>query len=171
MRSSAKKADCRSRGFKAGGLLIFSFFLAVLVSPASLPAQQTNSVPRITGRYHFIGPQDVLAILEEEGTLKGYVDVFQGQDESDAILSYPIALGSRKGNHVEFRTRKIHEKYYRFTGTVARGAGKKPGDPDYLQLSGEIDIITSNSVTGEQKTERRQVILKSMGKNEGAPGE
>lgn len=123
----------------------------------------------MTSRYHFLGPQDTLAILQEENTLKGYIDVFQGEAESDAVLSYPLTIGSRNGNQVSFRTRKIHEKYYRFNGTVKRGTGKKPGDSDYLQLTGRLETITSNSVTGTNKVGTQQVVLKSLGKDEGMP--
>lgn len=130
---------------------------------------QTAEVPSMTGRYHFLDPQDTLAVLQEENVLKGYIDVFQGENESDALLSYPITIGSREGNHVEFRTRKIHEKYYRFTGVIERGSGRRPGDPDYLQLAGDLETVTSNSVTGEQKTEHKQVLFKSIGKNEEEP--
>lgn len=149
-------------------LFVFVVLLFAFVLPAQLPAQ-TAEAPSMTGRYHFLGPEDTLAVLQEEDVLKGYIDVFQGEDESDALLSYPITIGSRKGNHVEFRTRKIHEKYYRFTGTVERGSGRRPGDPDFLRLAGELDTVASNSVTGEQKTDRKQVVFKSMGKNEGEP--
>ncbi len=126
-----------------------------------------EEAPVMTGRYHFLGPQDELAILQEETTLKGFIDVYQGENESDALLSYPITIGTRNGNHVEFRTRTIHEKYYRFNGTVARGSGKKPGDPDYLQLVGTLETYTSNSVTGQKSVVRGAVVFKSMGKNEG----
>ena len=147
---------------------------ALLLFAQALNAQKNatpQAVPDITGRYHFLSPDDVVAILEEEGKLKGYIDVYQGEDESDAILSYQIAIGTRSGNQVEFKTRKIHEKYYRFTGTVERGKGSKEGDPDYLQLVGELQTVTSNSVTGRDSVETKPVILKSIGKNEGVPDE
>lgn len=130
-------------------------------------AQADSTVPRMTGRYHFLGQEDSLSILQEEDALKGYIDVFEGESESDDVLSYPITIGSRKGDHVEFKTRPIHEKFYRFSGSVERGTGKKPGDPDYLQLEGELQTITLNSITGEQKTVKQQVVLKSIPRGEG----
>ncbi len=133
-----------------------------------LRAQQAN-VPKMTGRYHFLGPEDSVNILQEENMLKGYIDVFTGSQESDSIFSYPLIIGSRKSNQISFRTGKIHEKYYRFNGIVERGKGEKSGDPDYLQLVGELETITSNSVTGTHKVEKQHVILKSLGKNEGVP--
>lgn len=132
-------------------------------------AQPSETVPHMTGRYHFLGPEDALSILQEEGILKGYIDVYEGDSESDEVLSYQITIGSRRGNHVEFRTRPIHEKFYRFNGTVERGTGKKPSDPDYLQLNGELLTITLNSVTGQQKTESQKVILKSIPRGQGPP--
>ena len=69
-------------------------FAAVLspAAPARLLAQMPSSIGDITGRYHFIGPDDTLAILEEEGRLKGFVEVYQEEDESDAVLSYTCLL-------------------------------------------------------------------------------
>ncbi len=169
---------CQSRSASRNALLhgwlpalaMITASMLLLAMPASpLRAQQLAVPENMTGRYHFIGPEDTLAILQEENTLKGYIDVFQGPMESDAILSYPLTIGSRNHNAVSFRTRKIHDKYYRFKGAVERGTGKKPGDSDYLRLVGELETITSNSVTGTEDVKQQQVTLKSFGKGEGPP--
>jgi hypothetical protein len=158
-RSALKKALARS------GLL-----LAVLSTAAIVARAQTtptaNRAPVMTGRYHFLAAQDELAILQEETMLKGFIDVVQGPNESQDFLSYPITIGSRHGNQVSFRTRTIHEKYYRFAGTIERGKGKKIGDPDYLQLTGVLETITSDSVTGQHQVIRQSVVFKSYGRNE-----
>lgn len=144
--------------------------LAVLVLPViflssgRLRAQQESEEIRdITGRYQFLAAGDALALLEEEGKLKGYIDVLQGEDESDAILSYSISLGWRKKNQVEFKTRKIHQKYYRFSGAVQRGSGHTERDPDFLRLVGDLEIITVNPESGEEAAQRMHVVFKSMG--------
>ena len=121
----------------------------------------------VTGNYHFLSPQDKLAILDEEGNLSGYLDVFQAEDESDTLLSYPITNGSRRNEHVEFKTGKIHQKYYRFAGVAQRGQGKKDTDPDHLRLVGDLEIVTVNGETGAESAERRQVVFQRMGKGEG----
>ena len=121
-------------------------------------------IPDITGNYQFLTAADTLAILEEEEKLKGYVDVFQGEDESDAILSYPITAGTRKGMQVEFRTGKIHQKYYRFSGKVERGAGRAENEPDFLRLVGGLEIVTVNGETGEESVQRPHVVFKSLGR-------
>lgn len=136
----------------------------------NLQAQSAaGQVSDITGDYEFLQPYDTLAILQEDQMVKGYIDVLQGQSESDAILSYPITIGERNGDHVEFRTRKIHEMYYRFSGNAQRGKGKKKDDPDYLELVGELQTITTNSVTNHETVERRQEVFKSKGKNAEGP--
>lgn len=139
--------------------------LPLVMASATLAAgkQQDKPIEDVTGKYEFLSPDDTLAILEEEGKLKGYVDVYQGEDESDAILSYPLSIGTRSGDHVEFKTGKIHERYYRFSGTVERGKGRSMKDPDYLRLVGELQIIQTNSVTGQESVDKRSVILKSKG--------
>ena len=137
--------------------------------PRSLLAQQgERSVEDATGKYHFLGPDDTLGLLEEEGKIKGYLDVVPGEEESDDVLSFTITLGSRQGNHIEFKTSKIHQKYYRFSGSVERGSGKHEGDPDYARLVGDLSIVGVNGDTGAESTESKHVVLKSMGKNEGA---
>jgi len=128
--------------------------------------QRPAPIDDVTGNYHFLSPQDKLAILDEEGKLSGYLDVFQSEDESDALLSYPIMIGSRQNERVEFKTGKIHQKYYRFSGTAQRGQGKKDTDPDYLRLVGDLEIVTVSGETGTESVERRQVVFQRMGKGE-----
>lgn len=144
--------------------------LAALGAWGSMKAQSAASkVDDITGDYQFLEPYNTLAILQEDEMLKGYIDVLQGQSESDAVLSYPITIGERKSDQVEFRTRTIHAMYYRFSGTVQRGKGNKKGDPDYLELVGELQTIRHNSVTHQDTVDRKQVIFKSKGKTEREP--
>jgi len=140
-------------------LPLLLFPLAIRGAP-----QETGEIQDITGRYHFLTAEDTLALLEEDGKLKGYVDVLQGEEESDAVLSYLITIGSRKKDHVEFKTGKIHQKYYRFAGTVERGSGHQEQNPDYLRLVGDLEIITINPESGEEVAERRHVVFKSLGR-------
>jgi len=158
----------------APNLLLKALWVAIavvtFVAWGNLKAQTPgNPIGDVTGDYDFLQPYNTLALLQEDQLVKGYIDVLQGQSESDAILSYPITIGERKGDHVEFRTRKIHEMYYRFSGTVQRGKGKKKGGLDYLELVGELQSIQSNSVTHQENVDRRQVVFKSKVKTEREP--
>jgi hypothetical protein len=149
----------------ASRLWIVLVVWAVLFAAAgTLRGRADEEIDDITGKYHFLNADDVLALLEEEGKLNGYIDVFQGEDESDTILSYPISIGTRKKNRVELKTRKIHQKYYRFSGTVRRGSGHEAADPDYLQLVGDLETVVIKSESGEESVQRTHVILKSMGR-------
>jgi len=140
----------------------------LICAGGSLAAEQRPApIDDITGNYHFLSPDDKLAILDEEGNLSGYLDVTQPSDESDALLSYPITIGSRQNERVEFRTGKIHQKYYRFAGVAQRGQGKKDTAPDYLRLVGDLEIVTVNGETGEASVARRQVVFQRIGKGEG----
>lgn len=143
----------------------------ILVSMALSPcavrgAQAGSEIDDITGKYHFLSPQDTLALLDEDGRLKGWMDVLQEGDESDDILSFQVAQGTRTKDHVEFKTSKIHQRYYRFSGTVQRGTGRKRGDPDYLRLAGDIEAITVSGETGAETVEKKAVVFKSKGKAE-----
>ena len=119
----------------------------------------------MTGEYEFLAPENTLAILEEEGKLKGYIDVIQGEDESNEVLSYPITIGTRGGDHVEFKTAKIHEKYYRFKGSVARGGGHTSKDSDFLRLTGDLEVVTVD-LAGQEHPEARHVTFKWKPKSE-----
>ncbi len=136
----------------------------------NLKAQSTaGQLSDITGDYEFLEPYNTLAILQEDEMLKGYIDVLQGQSESDAVISYPLTIGERKGDHVEFRTRTIHAMYYRFWGTVQRGKGNKKNDPDYLELVGELQTIRHDSMTHQDTFDQKHVVFKSKGKNDIEP--
>lgn len=128
--------------------------------------QGSENIQDITAQYHFITADDTLGILEEEGKLKGYIEIYQGEDESDTVLSYSIIRGERKKDHVEFRTNEIHRKYYRFSGKVERGTGHEEGDPDYLRLVGDVEIVTVKGDSREEAVQRIVTVLKSLGKHE-----
>jgi hypothetical protein len=151
--------------------LILILLIATRLAFAQGGRQASPGISDISGEYHFLAPDDTLGLLEEEGKVKGFVEVFQGEEESDTILSFPITIGSRAGDRVEFKTAKIHEKYYRFSGTVERGKGREPKDADYLRLVGEVEMITVNSEDGKEAVERRSVIFKSLSAEEKAERE
>jgi hypothetical protein len=151
----------------------FNFRWAVILLPLFLLCvgvlrgqEESGEISDITGTYQFLSADDTLALLEEDGNLKGYIDVLQGEDESDAILSYPISTGSRKKNRVEFKTGKIHQKYFRFSGTVERGSGHEEADPDYLRLTGDLEIITVKGESGQESTQTMHLVFKSKGREE-----
>ncbi len=140
---------------------------AVMFSACRLRAQdETPPIDDMTAKYHFISADDTLAILDEEGRLKGYIEVAQPEEESDDILSYDILEGSRKKNHVEFRTNRIHGKLYRFSGTVERGKGHEEKDADYFRLTGDLEIVTVKAEAGKETIQTMRVTLKSIGKSE-----
>ncbi len=142
--------------------------LAIVMLASGLPKAQEvpETIDDMTAKYHFLTADDTLAILDEEGKLKGYIEVTQPENESDDILTFDIVDGSRKGSRVVFRTNKIHGKYYRFSGTVERGKGHEQKDPDYFRLTGDLDIVTVNSDTGQEKPQAVRVMLKSFGASE-----
>ena len=120
----------------------------------------------MTAKYHFLSPEDTLAILDEEGRLKGYIEVTQPEEESDDFLSFDIQQGSRQKNHVAFRTNRIHGKFYRFSGTVEHGKGHEEKDSDYLHLVGDLDVVSVNADTGKETVQTLRVIFKSLGESE-----
>jgi hypothetical protein len=157
-----------SRGFRLAKPFAWLVSLSfVLLTGAVLKAQdEPQPVGDMTAKYHFLSTDDTLAILDEEGRLKGYLEVAQPEEESDDVLSYDILDGSRKKSHVEFRTNRIHGKFYRFSGTVERGQGHEEKDPDFFRLIGDLDIVALNGDTGKEVVQTIRVLLKSFGKSE-----
>ena len=141
---------------------ILGLIVAAVVFFPRLADAKEEMLPDISGSYQFLTADDTLGLLEEEERLNGYIDVAQGEDESDSILSYTLK-GTRKINQVEFKTKTIHQKYYRFTGRVERGEAKREKEPDYLRLAGTLEIVTVNSETGAETAQRMNVIFKSSG--------
>ena len=148
-------------------LLFCGLGVTLVIAPwAHASPQATENIDDITGKYHFLSEDDTLGLLEEEGKLKGYIEVLQGEEESADVLSYDLVSGSRKNDHVEFKTNTIHRKYYRFSGKVQRGSGHQPDDPDYLRLVGDLETVTVKGESGQESVERKHLILKSFGKSE-----
>ncbi len=144
-----------------------AFVLMLVAAGAALCAQQPpEKIEEINKEFHFLGPDDTVLIHEEDGDLKGQINVYAGEEESDTILSYAFTIGTRTGEHIEFKTARVHEKYFRFAGQVQRGAGRKERDPDYLRLVGDLQIVTVDGNTGKETTETKHVILKSLGADE-----
>jgi hypothetical protein len=134
---------------------------------AGRSAQKTpEKIDEINNEFHFLGPEDTVLIHEEDGNLKGQINVYAAEEESDTVLSYMLTIGTRVNDHVEFKTSKVHEKYFRFSGSVQRGAGRKEQDPDYLRLVGNLETVTVNGMTGKETTQQKQVVLKSLGADE-----
>jgi hypothetical protein len=160
----------RTHGLRAGKRPAFlpCFLLPLALWAVSVPraAQPKSEIDEINTEFHFLGPDDTLLIHEEEGRLKGQIDAYQNDDESDTVLSYVLTIGIRKEDHVEFKTAEIHRKYFRFSGAIERGSGHEEKDEDFLRLVGELQIITVNGDTGGESVERRQVVLKSLSADE-----
>jgi hypothetical protein len=119
-----------------------------------------SEVPDMSGEYEFLSAQNTLGILEEEGKLKGYIDVAQGEEESDAVLTFQITQGTRQGDRVQFKTGKIHERYYRFSGAVERGRGRTDQDTDFLRLVGDLEAVQVDAATGQEHVEARHETFK-----------
>lgn len=160
------KLDLRSHPFGIAGGVLCLFLMAGPLNSLT-PPQLDDEVQDITSEYHFLSADDTLALLEEEGKLHGYIDVYQNDEESDTVLSYTVTSGSRKKDHVEFKTNRIHQKFYRFSGAVQRGAGHEEGDPDYLRLVGNLETVMPKAGSGEEEAvQRMRVVFKSLGKSE-----
>lgn len=140
--------------------------VAIAASTAPRAPQGSNDIDEINTEFHFVGPDDTILIHEEEGKLNGQIDAYQNDEESDTVLSYVITIGTRKNSHLEFKTAKVHQKYYRFSGEIVRGSGHEEKDEDYLRLVGDLQIITVNPDNGQERVEEKPVVFKSLSADE-----
>ena len=165
---TANRGESYKQAFCSVAMLLFCAMGATLVVfPVVRSAgQAAEKIDDISGKYHFLSADDTLGILEEEGKLKGYIEVLQSENESDDFLTYEITSGSRKNDLVEFKTSTIHRKYYRFSGKVERGSGRQPDDPDYLRLVGELETVTVKGDSGQESVDKKHLVLKLIGKSE-----
>jgi hypothetical protein len=170
-------AESGQRCTAAGHWILAALAVGVLFAANAIKAQEEGqTVDDMTANYHFLSADDTLAILDEEGKLKGYIEVTQPENESDDVLNYDLVDGTRTKNHVQFRTNRIHGRYYRFSGTVERGKGHEEKDSDYLRLVGDLDTVSVKSDTGDvergkaestkETVQTTRVVLKSIGKSE-----
>src|SRR5260370_38838400 len=86
--------------------VVIAFCVTVLLK-GRVPQNGGDEIPDITNEYQFLSAEDTLALLEEDEKLKGYIDVHQSDEKSDAILTYNLVSGCRKGSHEKFKTSKI----------------------------------------------------------------
>jgi len=164
---AADRGMTENHAARSIALLLLVAAATLLVTHCSYAFPQgTPNLDDITGDYHFLSPDDKLGILEEEGKLKGYIEVAQGAEESDDVLSYEIVAGLRQRDHVEFKTNVIHRKYYRFAGKVERGSGRQSDDPDYVHLVGDVEAVTVKGDSGQESVVKKHLVLKCFGKAE-----
>jgi len=162
-----RRETLKIRWFELGSAVIALLLPELLYGHAApRPLQSTEQVEEINTEFHFLGLEDALLIHEEEGLLKGQINVAQGEEESDSVISYPITIGNRTGNHLEIKTGTIHRKYYRFNGKVERGSGHKSKDGDYLRLVGDVQIVTVQGDTGKEDVVTKHVVMKSLSASE-----
>ncbi len=165
MELASRLCFCRSRFLKHSACI--AILAAILLAPTALRSQEeSQAVDDMSAKYHFLSADDTLEILDEEGMLKGDIEVSQPDEESDDVLTYDIVDGMREKSHVKFHTNIIHGKLYRFSGTVERGKGHEEKEPDYLRLIGDVDVVTVNPDTHKESIQTFRVNLKSFGKSE-----
>jgi hypothetical protein len=166
IRERAQMDSPRGHGISKSLVWLVTFVVAWFAGSVLWAQMEERLIDDITAKYQFLSADDTLAILDEEGKLNGYIDVAQPEEESEDVLTFNLVDGTRKKTHVEFRTNKIHGKSYRFSGNVERGTGHKDGDPDYLRLVGNLEIVTSRGDTGQEAVQVMRVLWKSFGKSE-----
>ena len=136
--------------------------LVMIFDAIVVHGQQKREIEDITGRYSFLKPDDLLGILDEDGELRGFIEILQEDDESDDIFSYTITRGVRKDNQINFKTDTIHGITYRFSGKVQISKKRNPTQRGFMLLVGTIQIEKNKFLDGKGITEERKVVLESL---------
>jgi hypothetical protein len=144
-------------------LLALCCFAFVL--PAPLAGQGSPVAPAIdySGMYSFIRDGEFVQLtVEEKGKVTGFISRF-GDSESDkgVFLNQFFKSGKLEEGKLSFTTEGVHGVWFEFSGTAARGPGKKPDEEAYCVLRG---TLTRFSTDADKKTtsQARTVELKSF---------
>ncbi len=135
--------------------------VAQAIPPASnLPDKSTATY---SGMYSFLRDGEFVQItVEDGGQVTGFISRYGDlESDKDAFLDHFFKEGKLDGNKLSFSTETVHGVWFRFVGTVNRGAGKQPGDEAYYVLNGSL---TEHMTDAGKKTSSRsrEVALKSF---------
>jgi hypothetical protein len=132
----------------------------LLVAQASAKPQAALS--DISGMYTFLREGEFVQLTVEDGKLAGYLSRFGDTDsDREQIIEQFFEKTSLEGDRLSFNTKKVHGRWYDFTGTVTVAAGEKPEQEGYRVIKGTLIQHTSDA-QGAEKAQQRQVEFKSF---------
>ena len=102
----------------------------------------TNLPPEAEGRYRWGRsggrPVDEIELYFEEGKLQGYLVERLDPSPHTAPVNFAFATTHVDGNAVAWTTRRVHGKFYSFSGHLERGLVASPTLPGYYLLTGTL---------------------------------
>ena len=106
--------------------------------------------------YSFLRDGEFVQItVEDKGRVTGFISRF-GDSESDkgVFMNQFFKSGKLEDDKIGFTTEAVHGVWFEFSGTAARGPGKKPDEDAYYLLRGtltrfstDVDKKTTSQVT------------------------
>jgi len=138
--------------------------LVVFLLPVQSVAEASpGAVPDYSGMYEFLRDGEFVQVtIEDKGKVMGFISRF-GDSESDkgVFMNQFFKSGKLDGEKLSFTTEPVHGVWFEFTGTIVRGAGKKPDEEAYYVLQGTLTRFNTDQ---DKKTtsQPKSVELKSF---------
>ena len=129
-------------------LLSCALLRPVLLGAQSVPADAPEDY---SGMYSFVRDGEFVQItVEDKGRVTGFISRF-GDSESDkgVFMNQFFKSGKLEDDKISFITEGVHGVWFEFSGTAARGPGKKPDEDAYYLLRG---TLTRFSTDADKKT-------------------
>ncbi len=139
--------------------LSLAFVTAGLAQEAVKPGAELSG--DITGLYSFLHEGEFVQIEVDEGKVTGLVSRFKNEDQEKAeFVDQFFDQAKLEGSTLSFRTKPADGVWFEFSGTVARGSAKTPGDEGYWNVRG---TLTEHLDTDGKVTEKvHELTLKSF---------
>jgi hypothetical protein len=149
------------------GMLVF---IALQSSAQSAPASAAPPVEDYSGMYAFLQEGEFVQItVEDNGSVTGLISRYSDSaGDKREFLDQFFKDAKLDGRKLSFSTKTVHDVWYEFQGTLARGAAQNPGDEGYYILKGKL---TQYNVDANKKTtaKAQDVAFKSFPKDLDTP--
>ena len=126
------------------------------------PAQQPQATEDISGMYTFLRDGEFVQVSVDAAGVTGFVSRYGDSDtDKGTFLDQFFDKGSLNGDKLTWITKPVHDTWFEFAGTVARGPGKTPNDEAYRVLQGKLTIYKKDA-SGKTTSTTRDVEFKSF---------
>jgi hypothetical protein len=117
----------------------------------------------ISGLYSFVhNPETVQINVQPDGSVNGYVShLADGDADRGQMLDMMFEHASLHGNHLEFKTKKVHGVWFEFKGEVQRGKAQSHDAEGYYLIRGTLTTVRED-VSGKPTPMASEVEFKSF---------
>lgn len=136
---------------------------SVLWLTTVLSVAQALKPQDISGLYSFVRSGETVQIsVQPDGSVEGYISrMGDGESDRGQMLDMMFEKASLKGDHLEFRTKKVHGAWFEFKGRVGRGEAQSRDKEGYFVIRGTLTSVKED-VNGKPIPLATEVEFKSF---------